>query len=295
MVYAEEKSHLLYDISTEGKSGIEIAETVRSDAVENYRVRLTRPGPMLEIEAYPVFRKREDWMRAKRIARTCAAQERVNERRARMRLDRIIQHNFQEYDSYVIGLDYEVEPTREQAEKDRAAFVRGLRKLYKDAGIELKWLAVTPWLTKTGRPVKRLHHHLVITGGVNEKAIRELWMKRKNGRIHLDPLQPDNNGVTGLSRYLSAHLHGTKRWTGSRNLEEPPVIYPKRHMGKSRAYKLAMDYEAARTIFENQHKDYTFVSMEVRFSEYVDGAYIYARMRRKDAWERQFSSSRRKE
>ena len=45
---------------------------------------------------------------------------------------------------------------------------------------------------------------------------------------------------------------------------------------------LAMDYEAARTIFERQHKDYTFVSMEVRFSDYVDGAYIYARMRKKN-------------
>ncbi|NCB30305.1 MAG: hypothetical protein EOM66_02735 [Clostridia bacterium] len=284
MLYTNEKSHLIYDLDAEAADGIDIAQAVRDESIDDYRVRLHRPGPMLEIEAYPVFRRKAQATRARRAEKTKKAQEDINDRNARMKLDRIIQHNFPEWDSFVIGLDYEIEPTPEQAEKDRAKFIRDCRALYKAAGIEFKWVAVTPWLTKTGRPVKRLHHHIVMSGGVDEIAIRALWMKRRNGRIHLDPLQPDSNGVTGLSRYLHAHLHGSKRWTGSRNLETPPPIYPKRHMSKSRAYKLAMDYEAARTIFETQHKDYSFVTMEVRFSDAVDGAYIYVRMRRKDAW-----------
>ena len=272
MLYTNEKSNLIYDLTAEDANGVDIAQAVRDESIDNYRVRLHKPGPMLEIEAYPVFRRKTRATRARRAEKTKKAQADVNDRNARMKLDRIIQHNFPEFDSYVIGLDYEIEPTPEQAEKDRAKFIRDCRRLYQNAGVEFKWLAVTPWLTKTGRPVKRLHHHIVMSGGVDEKAIRALWMRRRNGRIHLDPLQPDSNGVTGLARYLKQHLHGAKRWTGSRNLETPPPIYPKRHMSKGRAYKLAMDYEAARTVFEKQHKDYTFVSMEVRFSDAVDGA-----------------------
>lgn len=294
MLYTNEKSNLIYDLEAEIADGVDIAEAVRSAAIENYRVRIHKPGPMMEIEAYPVFKQRFEAWRAARAERTSAAQEEVNDRNARMQLDRIIQHNFPEYESYVIGLDYEVQPTPEQAEKDRQTFIRGCRRLYKKAGVEFKWLAVTPWLTATGRPTKRLHHHIVITGGVDENAIRALWMKRRNGRIHLDPLQPDANGVTGLSRYLHKHLHGSKRWTGSRNLKMPKAVYPKRHMSKKRAYKLAMDYEAARSIFEKQHKDYRFVSMEVRFSSAVDGAYIYVRMRRKDAGQRQQPPNQKK-
>ncbi len=282
MLYGDDITSL-YDIDNpEEETGIELAETVRSKAIENYRVKLTKPGPMLEIEAYPVLKHKKEMQRAKKAKKTSAAQARVNQRNAAMKLNRLIQHNFPEYESYVIGLDYEISPTPEQAAKDREAFIRGLRRLYKKNGVTLKWLAVTPWTTKTGAPAKRLHHHIVITGGVDENAIRALWMRRGNGRIHLDPLQPDANGVTGLAKYLANHLHGAKRWTGSRNLVMPPSIYPKRHMSKAHAYTLAMDYEAARTIFERQHKDYTFVSMEVRFSDYVDGAYIYARMRKKN-------------
>ena len=293
MLYTNEKSNLIYDLTAEEANGVDIAQAVRDESIDDYRVRIHKPGPMLEIEAYPVFRRKAQATRARRTEKTKKAQEDVNDRNARMKLDRIIQHNFPEWDSFVIGLDYEIEPTPEQAEKDRAKFIRDCRALYKTAGVEFKWVAVTPWLTKTGRPVKRLHHHIVMTGGVDEKAIRALWMKRRNGRIHLDPLQPDSNGVTGLARYLKQHLHGAKRWTGSRNLETPPPIYPKRHMSKGRAFKLAMDYEAARTVFEKQHKNYSFVAMEVRFSDTVDGAYIYVRMRRKDAWDRRNGENER--
>lgn len=284
MQYANDKSQWIYDIDAEDVNGVDIAACMRADKTDNYKVRVTKPGPMLEIEAYPVFKKRYEASRAARAAKTNRAQEKVNDRNARMKLDRIIQHNFPEYSSYVIGLDYEVQPTPEQAEKDRARFIRECRALYKAAGSDFKWVAVTPWTTKTGRPTKRLHHHIVMSGGVDENAIRQLWMKRRNGRIHIDPLQPDSNGITGLSRYLSSHIHGSKRWTGSRNLTMPPQTYPKKHMSKERAYKLALDYEAAREIFEKQHKDYTFCNMEIRFSESVAGAYIYVRMRRRDAW-----------
>jgi hypothetical protein len=241
---------------------------------------------MLEFEAYPVFKQKFEASRAARAEKTSEAQADVNDRNARIKLDRKIQHNFPEYESYVVGLDYEFQPTPEQAMKDRAAFIDECRRKYQRAGIEFKWLAVTPWLTETGRPVKRLHHHIIISGGVDEKVIREIWMKRRNGRIHIDPLQPDRNGVTGLSRYLHKHLHGTLRWTGSRNLEMPPPIYPAKHLDKNKAFKLAKDYEGARTYFENRYRNYTFCDMEVRFSEAVEGAYLFVRMRLNDAWQR---------
>ena len=73
MLYGDDITSL-YDIDNpEEETGIELAETVRSKAIENYRVKLTKPGPMLEIEAYPVLKHR----------RRCSGQRKLRKRQRR--------------------------------------------------------------------------------------------------------------------------------------------------------------------------------------------------------------------
>ena len=109
----------------------------------------------------------------------------------------------------------------------------------------------------------------------------KLW---PHGRVHADVLQPDKNGLIGLTEYFKRHLHGSKRWVSSKNLIKPASEYPSKQIRKTYAAKLAMDFELARDYFEGENPDYVFLGMEMRTSNYVPGAYLLVRMRRRDAW-----------
>ena len=273
MKYANEKNNILYDLD-----GAE-EQDIRDSEIDGYKVKITKPGQMLEAELYPYCKHKATASRAKK-AITSIAQEEVNNRNALRRLVRLIEHNFVMYRDYKGGLDFDDMPTPEEAQRRISLFLRNMRSLYKRHGIELKYIYVTPWATKTGRPVKRLHTHMIYTGGVPFEEVKALWPW---GRVHMDPLQPDKNGFMGAAIYLWKHLHGAKRWVPSRNLVMPESRYPKHRVTKRRAAKIAADYETARDIFERQHPGYTFVDMQVRHSSVMPGAYIYVRMRRIDA------------
>lgn len=297
--YANEQAECLMDrdkwiINDRGdtelvQSGVDIAEHVRHESIKGYQTKVYKAGPQVHIHAYPIwgskqaagdilreiesYRKKEDEREAQRKG---------DQRRAAQKLDRLVSANFPEGTSYNMGVDYEVEPSPEQAEKDIADLIKALRKVYRKAGVELKYIYISQIITPTGRIRKRIHHHLVLSGGVDEKLIREAW---KHGRTHLDPLQPDKNGVVGLTKYLAGHVHGKKRWVCSRNLVHPQPTKPRKPIAKRTAAKIAESYEWAREYFEKQYPAHVFCGMEVRYSDRVPGAYIYVRLRSRKAWQ----------
>ncbi|HMM32004.1 MAG TPA: hypothetical protein PKB13_09535 [Clostridia bacterium] len=272
MKYASEKNNILYDL--EGAD-----ESIRDREIEGYKVKITKPGQMLEAELYPCYKHKSSASRAKK-ATTSIAQMAVNARNALLKLVRVIEHNFVMYRDFKGGLDFFDTPTVEEAQRRYQRFFRQMRELYKKHGLEFKYVYVPQWTTKTGRPSKHMHTHGIFTGGVPFEEVKALWPW---GRVHADPLQPDKNGFIGAAIYIWEHLHGSRRWIGSRNLVVPESRYPKHRVTKRRAAKIAADYEAARDIFEKQHPGYAFVDMQVRHSSVVPGAYIYVRMRRIDA------------
>lgn len=273
MQYTNEKSQLLYDL--EGAD----EQSIRDEGIDGYKVRVTKPGQMLEVELYPYFKHRATASHAKKAV-TSLAQMSVNARNALMKLLRLIEHNFVILRDFKGGLDFFDNPTREEAQKRISVFHRRMHDLYRRYGLEYKYVYVPQWVTKTGRPAKRLHTHMIFTGGVPFAEVVALWPW---GRVHADPLQRDKNGFMGAAIYIWEHLHGARRWIGSRNLVMPAPEYPRHRVNNRRAAKIAHDYEAARSLFEKQHPGYVFVDMQVRHSEVVPGAYIYVRMRRWDA------------
>lgn len=276
MKYSNEKNNLLYDL--EGAD-----ESIRDESLDGYTVKVTKPGQMLEVELYPYSKRKSFASRAKH-AMTSAAQAKVNARNALLKLMRLIENNFALYRDFKGGLDFFDTPTPEEAQRRFQRFFRQMRDLYREHGLEFKYLYVPAWTTKTGRLSKRLHTHMIFTGGVPFDRVKDLWPW---GRVHADPLQPDKNGFMGAAIYIWEHLHGAQRWIGSRNLVMPESKYPKHSVTKRRASKIAHDFEAARDIFERQHPGYMFVDMQVRHSSVIPGAYIYVRMRRIGAKDKQ--------
>lgn len=141
-----------------------------------------------------------------------------NDRMAARNLARLLNANFHENDFHVT-LTYKGEaPSQEQAKKDRAAFIRKMRKMVPD----LKYVAVTEWQHT------RIHHHLVLSGCTLDQ-IDKLW----EDKGFIKPVLLDHTGdYSQLADYLIKETTKTfrredsgykRRYSCSNNLIRPVV------------------------------------------------------------------------
>ena len=128
--------------------------------------------------------------------------------------------NFKHNDLHLV-LTYAVAPTRQQAKKDRTAFIKALRKEMRSRGTELKYIAVTEY------EHTRIHHHIVINN-FDINTINELWSK---GFVKFSALD-DTGNYTALAEYLIKETTKTfreedslykRRYSCSANLTKPVV------------------------------------------------------------------------
>jgi hypothetical protein len=125
---------------------------------------------------------------------------------------------------------------------------------------------------------KRVHHHLIMSEMDRDVAER-LWGK---GRANALKLQPDEYGLEGLARYIVKDPRGSKRWCSSKNLQEPVISVSDKKISKRRVELIAFDMERdAKRIFESVYKNFDFNDCFIKRSEFVSGAYIYTRMRKR--------------
>lgn len=207
---------------------------------------------------------------------------------------------------------YKDEPKDEiEAQSNVRKFIRALRALVRRKGGEvkkLKYLYVTEE-TYTRHPDPeydraRYHHHMLITREVGNGVrltrdeIEQLWqdMPFASGRVRCDRLQPDtNNGLSAVAQYLVKQEKGETlitekgarksqhRYAGSKNLKKPEPTVADHKISRRRVQRLATDVRAnAKDIFESLYPGYRLCEEPtVRTSDYVEGAYIYAKMIRK--------------
>jgi hypothetical protein len=127
-----------------------------------YVKRTTKAGKTIEVEYYYTSRyNKRGGSRGYKVKPTREQQKKVNTRAAERKLRLLMNENFT-YRDYHIVLDYirekgKPERTIEEMKKDIAVFLRELRKAYRAAGQELKYIHVMEIGKKGAR-----HHHLVI-------------------------------------------------------------------------------------------------------------------------------------
>lgn len=150
--------------------------------------------------------------------------ERVNQWNAERRLRLKINANFREDDLF-ITLTYrrDERPSPEQAKKNITKLINSLRKEFRKAGAELKYVNATEYKNKA------IHHHLLlnhIDGQDVSKMVRKLW---RFGRPHFKYLD-DTGQYRKLANYLIKETSGTfrendgghkQRYSCSRNLIIP--------------------------------------------------------------------------
>lgn len=135
-----------------------------------------------------------------------------------------------------------------------------------------------------GLPPK-FHWHALIEGeGITREMIDECW---PHGHTKCEAFITEDDGPARLARYIckeKAKNPGKSWWSHSRNLKIPVPRVSDRKMSRRRLARIAADVQhSGREIFEALYPGYKVVELpDVRYSEFVAGAYIYARMRRRD-------------
>ena len=281
--------------------------------VSMQRTQVWRCGDMLEIRSFPIWSTKTQKAAAEQALREkkdrALINARMREKQKRDRFRRILEANFTEQDmmitlTYNYGqIDYasvdKAEMERElaqlpqdetEARKDVQAYVRRLRRWMQRNGrdpAQLKYM----YVTETGKEQRdgeqlpwsvRFHHHVILSG-VPREAAEELWTY---GFANSRRLQPNEAGLAQLAAYLTKQRRFSHSWARSKNLITPQPDVSDRAISRRRVARIAADVARdGRTILQRIYPGYVAAEMpQVRFSEFTSGCYIYARMRKIDAW-----------
>lgn len=280
--------------------------------VNGVRTVTWRAGRQLEIACFPIAALNREARRELKRKKTNRYTDRLNREYSNRHTMRLIEANFPEGAAVVTGTyaypaqgDYAMMDVRamaaeyaarmlpwemERVRRDVRNWIAQLRRRVRNAGgdprREFKWLVRIEEGKEPPMPgiPAKFHFHAVVEGpGLDAQTVKALW-ERKHGTCRVDPLSLKDDGAVRLAKYFTKQKTGGRWMTHSRNLK---IVRPRvsdRKVSRRRLCRLASNLLAdAREILEKLYPDYRLAEPpKVRFSDYVAGAYIYARMRRRD-------------
>lgn len=253
----------------------------------------------MEVDIYSISEnqlERRKGKRSKKEKVSIPSQKKLNDKNARRLFTQLAETNFGKED-YSVTLTYNNEflpDTLEQAEKEVSNYLRRIRRRRKKEVLEdLKYMIVTSSReTRDGKPV-RIHHHILMNGGLDRNVIEDLWSRRKRkgekegrslGYVNTDRIQPDSNtGIAALCNYLVGNPTQKRRWSSSQNLERPTQRTNDHRYSRKKVIKLSLfpenlDYwEKLYPGYEITDKLYGFQAIYNDFT----GWSIYLKLRKK--------------
>ena len=267
------------------------------------RTKTVKAGPMVYVESYPVWDCRTAQAarsEAKREAHR-KAQEALNRKRARKKLDRLVNANFGQGD-LIITCTYghgKQPQDDEAAARDIRNYMSRIKYRRKRLGLpEMKYIYVTE-ITVSAAYGVRYHHHVIMSGGIGRDQAEAAWSGKHGGICNAKICQPTERHLTGFSRYLTADKRERtieadgknpqrkmrRAWTPSKNLVDPDdratIADKKVSIRKAgRIAEAVNDFERAREILEKAYPGCRLLEVSVRRSSWTAGVYICAEMRR---------------
>ncbi|MFL8969337.1 hypothetical protein ACKA04_04610 [Helcococcus kunzii] len=252
-----------------------------------------------EVDIYPHNPPvRKKGTRSKKKKESLLSQKNLNNKNAKRKLNQLIETNFSNED-YFLTLTYNdkfLPSNLKDAEKELRNFIRRLKRRYKKADINLKYVYVTAFTEKNNNDLQndndeieivRVHHHLVISGGLDRDEIEETWKKKNDsmGYANTKKLQPDiNKGLSDLVGYMINQPSNRRRWNCSQNLERPvsrtnDYKYTRRKIRSIVGYKKDLSY------WEEQYPGFYIADKEQGYEEVYNeltGWSIYLKLRKKE-------------
>lgn len=318
MEYTAEQYELLYQPA----EGPVTEQMLGMSRVKAQRTRTVKAGDMLYVTCYPIWRNQREAHRARDRKPSRAAQVKLNQRRRRMKVEQLAHANFGRDDYYLtltytetprqgkkLTDEYWQDEPQDlgEAKKCLAAYIKRLKGEIKRRGgdpRELKYIGCTEetWSRHADAydDHARYHHHMLLSRSVlTRDEIEDVWkqMGHGNGRTNCQRIQPDGAGIAALANYLMKSESGRPSgedslgrpryehsYTASRNLIKPTESASDHKISRRRVARVARDVlRDGMEIFRAMYPGYEPTEApRVYISDYVAGAYIYCRLRRKE-------------
>lgn len=237
--------------------------------------------------------------RSKKVRESEPKQKNLNEKNARRYFIQTANLNFnRDPDALHVSATYSTKylpATVEEAEKEVSNYLRRVQYRREKEGLPpLKYMLVTSYSTgKDGEKPIRIHHHIIMNGGLDRDTVEELWRKckrkgqKKGDRIgfcNADRLQQDESGIAALSNYLVKQGTGKKRWSSSRNLARPTSRTNDGRWTRKQIERIAKE-RPGREFWEKKYPGWTLTDDDYGVQyEYNDftGWSIYLKLRKKE-------------
>lgn len=231
--------------------------------------------------------------RSKKKKVSAPKQRNLNEKNSRRYFVQIVSGNFGKNDLHVTVTysEEELPATVKDGEKEVENYRRRINYRRKKEGLEpMKYVQVTEHREDKDGKVIRMHHHLIISGGLDRDIVESLWSRRRKkgekegkriGFVNADRLQPNNYGLEALSRYLMKHPQGKKRWSSSKNLDRPTRRDNNYRYTRRKVERIIKNNED-KQFWENQYPGYWFTECKYKYND-LTGWSIYLRMRKADS------------
>ena len=276
--------------------------------VEIQRTRTIKAGDLLYCSSYPIWdtATRRDAQqqldKAKERKGTSDAQRKLNARKAEEKLVQLINANFGPGDhlvtcTYAQGKE---PPELATAQRNMRNYMARIKRMCRRSGVEDPQYVYVTEVTHSNRWGTRYHHHMVLRASIPRETVEELWIKH-HGICNTRAAQRMKEGLTGWAKYIAkqicseAHeqrrtldetLKRSHRFAASKGLKIPAATEADKKISRRRVEKIAMeikrDPDLARLHMEACYPGYEVLELDVKTSEWVTGAYVYAVMCRKE-------------
>ncbi|MCL2170652.1 MAG: hypothetical protein FWB71_00750 [Defluviitaleaceae bacterium] len=267
-------------------------ENLRDKNIAKYWTKFIKSGDFLEISIYPLWKTSKADILAAMPKPSRDAQILLNHKNRTKHIARIMHCNFTIYDIWAT-LTYDTKhlpADGKAALRDMQNCIRRLKRYIKKHNLpDLKYIYVTENRIESGE-IGRVHHHIIMNFADRDVA-EKLWGKSQRNQTRY--LSPDDFGLEGMANYLTKEKHNTeyrkhtKSYGYSKNLVHPIIERRENLIRKRKAENIAKNPDQAPKILHDLaaqapktiRGQYDFLDLEAKYSNYIGGVYLYARMR----------------
>ncbi len=257
-----------------------------------------------EVDIFPFTesaesKRRRKGKRNKKEKESEPKQKKLNDKNSKRYFIQLANLNFASYPNGLhVTVTYNEEnlpKTLKEAEKEVTNYLRRVKSARKKAGLPpLKYILVTEHSGADEDHPVRVHHHIIMNGGLERDDVENLWRKsrkkgekegKKIGYANADRLQANEEGIAALCVYLSKNLNRKKRWTSSHNLARPVSSRNDTKYSKRQVEKWGKN-PPTKEFWEKKYPGWTPTSQEYgvtfEFNEITAEWSIYLKLRKKE-------------
>ena len=295
----EKDIRLLMEISPERESLASL-----SRGVELQRTKTVKAGKLLWCRSYPIWDTaaardaKAKLETAKEKKGTSTAQKDLNAKMAKDRVIALINANFEPGDLMLTCTYADDRPPEDwkRAMQDMRNFLARVRRVCARRSLEAPvYVYVVEEINK--RKGKEYHAHIIIKVGIGRDEMEALWEAGGHGHCNSKVIKDMEDGTRRMAGYLVKQTTSKARaradfydrrhkWCASKGLKQPQETSADRKVSRRRVERIAesirRDPVEARAHLERCYPGYRVLELEVKTSDWVSGAYVYAVMARKE-------------